>query len=68
MSCGLLPALRPARVTWNKGRIIGQKRPLLPRLVWSIKVRLKMAGNTRGLALFNMAVDSKLRSRSITWW
>lgn len=61
MSIECLPALRPARVPWNKGRIIGQKRPLLPRHVWSIRVRLEMAGNARDLALFNMAVDSKLR-------
>jgi site-specific recombinase XerC len=56
-----LPALRQSRAPWNKGRIIGQKRPLLPRHVWSIRVRLEMTGNARDLALFNMAVDSKLR-------
>jgi len=61
MSVDLLPAVRPSRVAWNKGRIIGQKRLLLPRHVWSIRVRLEMAGNSRDLALFNMAVDSKLR-------
>ncbi len=61
MSVDLLPVLRPARVAWDKGRIIEQKRPLLPRHVWSIRVRLEMAGNTRDLALFNMAADSKLR-------
>ena len=61
MSVDLLPAVRPARVPWNKGRIIGQKRPLMPRHVWSIRVRLEMAGNQRDLALFNMVVDSKLR-------
>jgi integrase len=61
MSTDLLPILRPARIAWNKGRIVGQKRPLLPRHVWSIRVRLEMAGNARDLALFNMAVDSKLR-------
>jgi integrase len=61
MSVDLLPVLRPARVAWNKGRIVGQKRPLMPRHVWSIRVRLEMAGNSRDLALFNMAVDSKLR-------
>lgn len=61
MSVDLLPALRPARSPWNKGRIIGQRHPLLPRHVWSIRVRLEMAGNARDLALFNMAVDSKLR-------
>lgn len=57
----LLPAPRPARVAWNKGRIIGQKRPLLLRHVWSIRVRLEMADNPRDLALFNMALNSKLR-------
>ena len=61
MSVELLPVLCPVRVPWNKGRIIGQKRPLLPRHVWSVRVRLEMASNTRDLALFNMAVDSKLR-------
>lgn len=61
MSVDLFPALRPVRIPWNKGRIVGQKRPLLPRHVWSIRVRSEMAGNARDLALFNMAVDSKLR-------
>lgn len=61
MSVNLLPALRPARVAWNKGHIVGQKRPLLPRHVWSIRVRLELAGNLSDLALFNMAVDSMLR-------
>ncbi|MBM3605877.1 MAG: integrase [Alphaproteobacteria bacterium] len=61
MSIDLLPVLRPDRPAWNKGRIIGQKRPLLPKHVWSIRVRLEMAGGKRDLALFNMAIDSKLR-------
>lgn len=61
MSADLLPALRQTRVAWNKGRIVGQKRPLLPKHVWSIRVRLEMADNLRDLALFNMSVDSKLR-------
>lgn len=61
MSVDLLPALQPAHVPWNKGRIIDQKRPLLPRHVWSIRVRLEMSSSTQDLALFNMAVDSKLR-------
>jgi integrase len=56
-----LPALRPTRAPWNKGRIVGQKRPLLPKHVWSIRVRLEMADNKRDLALFNMAIDCKLR-------
>ena len=61
MSNDLLPALRPERPAWNRGRIIGHKRPLLPKHVWSIRVPLAMADNKRDLALFNMAVDSKLR-------
>jgi integrase len=61
MSTDLLPVLRPPRAAWNKGRIIGQKRPLQPKHVWLIRVRLEMADNRRNLALFNMAVDNKLR-------
>ena len=51
----------PPRVAWNKGRIVGQKRPLQPKHVWSIRIRLEMSGDLRDLALFNMAIDSKLR-------
>lgn len=56
-----LPAIIKKKRAWNKGRIVGQKRPLLPKHVWAIRVRLELAGNIRDLALFNMAVDSKLR-------
>ena len=56
-----LPAVTPKRRAWNKGRIIGQKRPLLPKQVWAIRSRLEMTGNLRDLALFNVAIDSKLR-------
>ena len=51
---------------WNKGRLIGQKRPLLPKHVWSIRVRLEMQGSARNLALFNLAIDSKLRACDLT--
>lgn len=61
MAIDFLPVLRPDHPAWNKGRIIGQKRPLLPKHVWSIRVRLEMSENKRDLALFNMAIDSKLR-------
>ena len=61
MSRYQLPAVRPKRVPWNKGRLIGQKRPLQPKQVWSIRARLELAGNLRDLALFNLAIDSKLR-------
>ncbi len=56
-----LPAVRACRPVWNKGRIVGQKRPLLPKHVWAIRVRLEIAENHRNLALFNLAIDSKLR-------
>ena len=56
-----LPVLRASRTPWNKGRIVGQKRPLLPQHVWSIRVRLELAEQLRDLALFNLAIDSKLR-------
>lgn len=38
-----LPATTPKRRAWNKGRIIGQKRPLLPKQVWAIRARLELA-------------------------
>jgi site-specific recombinase XerC len=56
-----LPAVTPKRRAWNKGCLVGQKRPLLPKQVWAIRARLELAGNLRDLALFNVAIDSKLR-------
>ncbi len=56
-----LPTVIAKRKAWNKGRLIGQKRPLLPKQVWAIRARLELAGNLRDLALFNVAIDSKLR-------
>ena len=47
---------------WNKGIIMGQKPPLKRSEVWAIRVRLQISGRTRDLAMFNMAIDSKLRS------
>jgi len=49
------------RTPWNKGRLIGQKRPLKPKDVWTIRVRLELEGRRRDLAMFNLAIDSKLR-------
>lgn len=46
---------------WNKSRIIGQKRPLQISHIWGIRIRLELEGKIRDLALFNMALDSKLR-------
>jgi integrase len=52
----------PARKRpWNKGRLTGQKPPLQPKHVWAIRTRLQLANKIRDLALFNMAIDSKLR-------
>lgn len=53
MTCSLRP--------WNKGRLIGQKLPFKPKEIWSLRIRLQLAGMTRDLALFNLALDSKLR-------
>jgi integrase len=49
------------RVPWNSGLLIGQKRPLKPKDVWTIRVRLQMEGRRPDLAMFNLAIDSKLR-------
>jgi hypothetical protein len=49
----------------NKGLMVGQKRPLLPRQVWSIRVRLEMSASPRELVLFNLAIDSKLRASDL---
>jgi len=53
------------RSPWNKGKLIGAKPPLRPRHVWSIRTRLFIDGRNRDLALFNMAIDSKLRGCDI---
>ncbi|MDR6288119.1 integrase [Inquilinus ginsengisoli] len=50
------------RVPWNKGWLVGQKRPLRPKDVWSIRARLEIDGRERDLTLFNLAIDSKLRA------
>ncbi|WP_294542191.1 tyrosine-type recombinase/integrase [uncultured Rhodoblastus sp.] len=46
---------------WNKGRLVGQKRPLKPKEVWNIRARLQIDARRRDLAMFNLAIDSKLR-------
>ena len=54
---------RPKSPTpWNKGKIIGQKAPLKLRDIWAIRIRLQMDNRLRDLALFNLAIDSKLRA------
>lgn len=49
------------RKPWNKGKMIGAKPPLKPKHVWSIRTKLQVEGRKRDLALFNLAIDSKLR-------
>ena len=50
------------RVPWNKGKLVGQKAPFKLKEIWAIRVRLQIASRCRELALFNLAVDSKLRA------
>lgn len=47
---------------WNKGKLVGQKAPLKLREIWAIRVRLQLNHRVRDLALFNLAIDSKLRA------
>jgi hypothetical protein len=54
------------RVPWNKGKLTGQNPPLKLREIWAIRMRLQMASNTRELAMFNLAIDSKLRACDLT--
>jgi len=51
----------PTRTPWNKGKLIGAKPPLSPRHVWSIRTKLQIERRIRDLAMFNLAIDSKLR-------
>jgi hypothetical protein len=53
--------IKPVRVPWNKGKLVGAKPPLRPSHVWSIRTKLQIEGKKRDLALFNLAIDSKLR-------
>ena len=50
-----------AHQPWNKGKLIGPKPPLRSKHVWSIRTKLQIEGRKRDLALFNLAIDSKLR-------
>jgi hypothetical protein len=53
---------KPKRVPWNKGKLTGAKPPLRPKHVWSIRTKLQIEGRARDLAMFNLAIDSKLRA------
>src|SRR5271169_1183703 len=49
------------RLPWNKGKLTGAKPPLRPKHVWSTRTKLQIEGRLRDLAMFNLAIDSKLR-------
>jgi hypothetical protein len=49
------------RLPWNKGKLIGAKPPLQPKHVWSIRTKLQIEGRAHDLAMFNLAIDNKLR-------
>jgi integrase len=49
------------KVPWNKGKMIGARPPLQTKHVWSIRTQLQLNGKKRDLAMFNLAIDSKLR-------
>ena len=51
----------PRRPSWNKGKLMGRKAPLKLKEIWAIRIRLQLANRVQHLALFNMAIDSKLR-------
>lgn len=55
------PKTEGRAVPWNKGKLIGQKPPLKLKEIWAIRIRLQLDHRARELALFNLAIDSKLR-------
>ncbi|MEE9158141.1 MAG: tyrosine-type recombinase/integrase [Gammaproteobacteria bacterium] len=57
-----LIAIQSRQDPWNKGKLIGQKPPLKLKEIWAIRIRLQLAHRLRDLALFNLAIDSKLRA------
>ena len=46
---------------WNKGKLVGHKPPLKLKEIWAIRIRLELNSRHRDFALFNLAIDSKLR-------
>lgn len=51
----------PKQVPWNKGKLTGQKPPFKPQQIWAIRIPLQIDEKLRDLAMFNLAIDSKLR-------
>jgi hypothetical protein len=58
----VIPTTPHHHAPWNKGKLVGQKAPLKLKEIWAIRIRLQLAERIRELAMFNLAVDSKLRS------
>lgn len=58
--------ISPKKAVWNKGKLVGQKLPLKLEEIWAIRIRLELANKIRDLALFNLAIDSKLRACDLT--
>lgn len=56
-----IPNTEQNHTPWNKGKLTGQKPPLKLKEIWAIRIHLQLARRTRELALFNLAIDSKLR-------
>ncbi len=52
--------------SWNKGKLVGQKAPLKLKEIWAIRVRPQLTNRIRELALFDLAIDSKLRACDLT--
>ena len=55
------PRKTTLKVPWNKGKLLGSKPPLQTRQVWAIRTKLQLEHRSRDLAMFNLAIDSKLR-------
>lgn len=62
-----MKTVKPTNIPpWNKGKLVGQKSPLRLRDIWGIRIRLELAARVRDLALFDLAIDSKLRACDLT--
>src|SRR5436305_15343910 len=59
--CVMRQSQKTHLAAWNYSRIIGPKPPLKPKHIWAIRTRLQHECRTRDLAMFNVAIDSKLR-------
>jgi integrase len=57
-----ITAIPHSREPWNRGKFVGQKAPLKLKEIWAIRIRLQIASRIRDLALFDLAIDSKLRA------